>query len=166
MKIRPEEPADIEAITDVTVAAFLTLPISNNTEQFIIKALREAKALTVSLVAESDGQIIGHIAFSPVSVSDGSSGWFGLGPLSVDPDFHRQGIGKALIKEGINRLKALNAQGCFVVGDPKYYQQSGFVHSPDVSLEGVPPYVFLALAFYDHVPHGSVTFHPGFSATH
>jgi putative acetyltransferase len=68
--IRSETDADITVITEVTVAAFKTLEISNHTEQFIIEALRAAKALTISLVAEMDGRVIGHIAFSPVTISD------------------------------------------------------------------------------------------------
>lgn len=70
MKIRKEKEPDVEAITEVTIAAFNTLPISNHTEQFIIKALRDAGALTISLVAEIDSRIAGHIAFSPVTVSE------------------------------------------------------------------------------------------------
>jgi hypothetical protein len=66
--IRNETPDDVFAITEVTLAAFKTLEISSHTEQFIIEALRAAKALTVSLVAEVDGRVIGHIAFSPVTL--------------------------------------------------------------------------------------------------
>ena len=105
--IRDETDADIAAIADVTIAAFETLQISNHTEQFIIEALRAAKVLTVSLVAELDGRVIGHIAFSPVTISDGTCGWYGLGPVSVLPAYQRQGIGKALIREGLSRLKEM-----------------------------------------------------------
>ena len=77
--IRNETPDDIDAITEVTIAAFKTLPISQHTEQFIIEALRAAKALAVSLVAEVDNRVIGHIAFSPVTLSDGTPNWYGLG---------------------------------------------------------------------------------------
>src|SRR4030066_1845957 len=80
--IRDETAADIPIIAEVTVAAFETLAISNHTEQFIIAALRAAKALTVSLVAELDGRVVGHIAFSPVIISDGTRNWYGLGPGS------------------------------------------------------------------------------------
>ena len=66
--IRNETDADVGMITEVTIAAFKTLKISNHTEQFIIEALRVAKALTVSLVAEVDGSVVGHIAFSPVTI--------------------------------------------------------------------------------------------------
>jgi putative acetyltransferase len=101
MIIRKETTSDIEAITQVTIAAFRTLSISNHTEQFIIKALRAAGALTLSLVAEIDGRVIGHIAFSLVTISDGTRNWYGLGPLSVLPEHQRKGIGKALIQEEI-----------------------------------------------------------------
>jgi putative acetyltransferase len=100
--IRSEKDADIDAITTVTVAAFRTLEVSNQTEQFIIEALRAAKALTVSLVAESNDCVVGHIAFSPVTISDGTRNWYGLGPVSVLPEYQRQGIGKALIREGLS----------------------------------------------------------------
>ena len=118
--IRTETSADIEAITKVTSAAFETLEISNHTEQFIIEALRAAKALTVSLVAELDGRVVGHVAFSPVTISDGTQDWYGLGPLSVLPAYQRNGVGKALIQQGLSRVKDLNAQGCCLVGHPQY----------------------------------------------
>jgi putative acetyltransferase len=160
--IRSETNADIGAITEVTIAAFKTLEISNQTEQFIIKALRRAKALTVSLVAELDGRVIGHIAFSPVTISDGTPDWYGLGPVSVLPEYQRQGIGKALIEEGLSRLKALNAQGCCLVGHPDYYKKFGFSNVPGFVHEGVPQEVFLALCFSRHTPQGTVSFHEGF----
>jgi putative acetyltransferase len=79
--IRRETDIDVGAIAAITVAAFKTLAISNHTEQFIIDALRAANALTVSLVAEWDGRVVGHVAFSPVTISDGSQKWYGLGPV-------------------------------------------------------------------------------------
>jgi putative acetyltransferase len=162
--IRSETDADVSAITEVTVAAFKTLAISNHTEQFIIAALRAAKALTVSLVAEVDGRVVGHIAFSPVTISDGSPNWYGLGPVSVLPEYQRQGIGKALIQEGLSRLKDMNAQGCCLVGHPDYYRKFGFKNMPELVLEGVPSEVFFALSLDGHTPHGTVTFHDGFKA--
>src|SRR3990170_4453207 len=160
--IRCETDADIDAIRDVTVSAFKTLEISSHTEQFIIEALRAANALTVSLVAEMDGRVIGHIAFSPVTISDGTPNWYGLGPVSVLPEYQRQGIGKALIKEGLSRLKDINAQGCCLVGHPDYYRKFGFTNIPELVHEGVPPEVFFALSFDGHIPQGTVTFHEGF----
>jgi putative acetyltransferase len=162
--IRKETDADIDAITEVTIAAFNTLEISNHTEQFIIEALRAAKALTVSLVAEKDGCVIGYIAFSPVTISDGTQNWYGLGPVSVLPEYQKQGIGKALIEEGLSRLNDLNAQGCCLVGHPDYYKRFGFKNMPGFVHEGVPPEVFQALTFDGHTPQGTVAFHEGFKA--
>ena len=162
--IRRETYADAAAITEVTVAAFKTLEVSNHTEQFIVAALRAAKALTLSLVAEADGRVIGHIAFSPVAISDGTRNWYGLGPVSVLPEYQRQGIGKALIREGLSRLKNLNAQGCCLVGHPDYYRKFGFKNMPGLVLEGVPPEFFFALSFDGHAPQGTVAFHDAFKA--
>jgi putative acetyltransferase len=162
--IRSEIDTDVNAITDVTVAAFRSLEISNHTEQFIIDALRASKALTISLVAELDGRVIGHIAFSPVTISDGTRNWYGLGPVSVLPEYQRQGIGKALVLEGLSRLKALNANGCCLVGHPDYYRKFGFKNIPGLVVEGVPPEVFFALSFNGHFPKGTVIFHEGFKA--
>jgi len=162
--IRNETEADVGTITEVTIAAFKTLEISNKTEQFIIEALRAAHALTASLVAEVDGRVIGHIAFSPVSISDGTPNWYGLGPVSVLPEYQRKGIGKSLIHEGLSRLKDLNAQGCCLVGHPDYYKKLGFKNISGFVCEGVPPEVFLALSFDGQIPHGTATFHDAFNA--
>ena len=164
MIIRKETASDIEAITQVTIAAFKTLPISNNTEQFIIKALRAAGALTLSLVAEIDGHIVGHVAFSPVIVSDDTKEWYGLGPVSVSPEYQKQGIGKSLINEGLSLLKQMGGQGCALVGDPNYYIRFGFKNYPKLVHEGVPQEVFLALPFNEKIPEGIVVFHEGFMA--
>jgi putative acetyltransferase len=162
--IRSETDADVSAITEVTVAAFKTLEISHHTEQFIIAALRAAKALTLSLVAEADGRVIGHIAFSPVTISDGTRNWYGLGPVSVLPEYQRRGIGSALIREGLSRLKALGAGGCCLVGHPEYYRRFGFENAPGLVCEGVPQDVFFALSIDGHVPQGTVEFHEAFKA--
>jgi putative acetyltransferase len=162
--IRNEMDDDVSTIAEVTVAAFKTLAISNHTEQFIIEALRAADALRVSLVAEVNGRVIGHIAFSPVTISDGTPNWYGLGPVSVLPEHQRQGIGKALIWDGLSRLKDLNARGCCLVGHPDYYKKFGFKNISGLMLEGVPQEVFFALSFDGHTPQGTVTFHEGFKA--
>jgi len=164
MIIRKETNSDIEAISEVTIEAFKTLPISQQTEQFIIKALRKANALTISLVAEVDGRVAGHIAFSPVSISDGAANWYGVGPLSVLPSYHKQGIGKALMLEGIRILKKMGGKGCALVGDPEYYKRFGFRNIPALIHDGVPPEVFLVLPFEDKIPQGKVEFHEGFWA--
>jgi len=165
MIIRKETQSDVRAITDITKAAFENHPYSNNTEQFIINALRAANALTVSLVAEIDGKLVGHIAFSPVTFSDGSENWYGLGPISVLPDCQKQGIGTKLVSEGLSLLKALGAEGCVLVGDPNYYKRFGFSNPDGLQHEGVPQENFLALSFCDRIPTGIVEFHKAFSAT-
>ena len=165
MIIRHETASDVAAIDEVTIAAFETLAISNHTEQFIIGALRAAGTLTLSLVAEIKGQVVGHVAFSPVTISDGSQHWFGLGPVSVSPEYQRQGIGQALIQEGLSQLKALGGQGCCLVGDPNYYKRFRFENIAGLVHEGVPQEVFLALPLKGHVPQGVVVFDEGFKAT-
>ena len=162
--IRDETKHDAAVITEVTAAAFQSLELSNHTEQFIIEALRSAGALTLSLVAEMDGRVVGHIAFSPVAISDGTDNWYGLGPVSVLPMYQRMGIGKALIREGLSRLKDLDAKGCCLVGHPEYYRKSGFENVAGLGLEGIPKEVFFALSFDGRMPHGNVTFHEGFKA--
>ena len=164
--IRDETPADTLAITEVTIAAFRALEVSHQTEHFIVEALRAAQALTVSLVAvaETNGQVLGHLALSPVSLSDGSSDWYGLGPVSVLPAYQRQGIGKALIQEGLSRLRERNARGCCLVGHPDYYRKFGFTNPSGLGHEGVPQEVFFALAFDGRIPQGRVSFHEAFRA--
>jgi len=163
--IRNEESTDFAAISQVTAAAFESMEISDHTEQFVVEALRSAKALTVSLVAEADGMVVGHIAFSPVTLSDGTRDWYGLGPVSVHPDFQRKGIGKALILEGLSRLKNFNAKGCCLVGHPQYYRQFGFRNVEGLVYDGIPAEVFFALTFDGNFPQGNVLFHEAFKAT-
>ena len=162
--IRNEIDADVDAITEVTAAAFKTLEISNHTEQFIIEALRADSALTVSLIAEVDGHVVGHVAFSPVTISDGTQNWYGLGPVSVLPEHQKKGIGKSLILKGISCLKGLNAKGCCLVGHPDYYRKLWFKNVSGLVHEGVPQEVFLAMSFDGQIPQGTVNFHDGFKA--
>ena len=137
---------------------------SRHTEQFIVHALRAAKALTISLVAEDEGKIVGHIAFSPVTITDGSENWYGLRPVSVLLRFQGKGIGAKLIREGLLLLKDLGGQGCVLVGHPAYYPRFGFKNDSKLVYEGVPPEVFFALPFYGNVPKGRVLFHEAFQA--
>ena len=162
--IRNETESDFGSIAEITKAAFENLSVSNHTEQFIIEALRAAKALTISLVAEIGGKVVGHVAFSPVTFSDGSRDWYGLGPISVLPELQKQGIGKSLMHEGLSSLKALGAKGCVLVGDPGYYHRFGFRSFPGLVVEGVPQQYVLALPFEESKTSGAVVFHEGFSA--
>ena len=160
--IRNETESDIREIAAITRAAFEHHPYSKQTEAAIIRELRAAGALSLSLVAELDRQIIGHVAFSRVNISDGSADWYGVGPISVRPDFQRKGIGTALMKEGIARLKTLGASGCILVGDPHFYTRLGFKNDPALFHEGVPPENLLALPFGKKAARGIVHFHDSF----
>jgi len=165
MKLRKETAGDIESITEVTIEAFREHPVSNQTEHYIINSLRNAGALTISLVALIDECIVGHIAFSPVKISDGTEDWYGLGPVSVLPKYQKQGIGKALVIEGLTILQELGAKGCALVGFPEYYQRFGFKNYPELVFEGIPQEAFLLLPFDDNIPQGTIEFHEAFLAT-
>lgn len=162
--IRNDTTYDAAVIREITIAAFESMEISSHTEQFIIEALRTANALSISLVAEVDDRVVGHIAFSPVTISDGSDNWYGLGPVLVLPQYQRMGVGKALIDEGLTRLMDLNAKGCCLVGHPQYYTKFGFENVSGLIVEDVPQEVFFALSFDGQFPQGIVTFHDGFKA--
>ncbi|MBM6583877.1 GNAT family N-acetyltransferase [Microvirga sp. BT689] len=162
VRIRPERPEDVDTIHNLTTAAFKHMPYSSQTEAAIVDALRRADALTVSLVATKDGAIVGHVAFSPVTINGEENGWYGLGPVSIWPVEQWKGIGHALIREGLSRLMDLNAEGCVVLGSPSYYSRFGFVSDPELRYGDVPPEHFQRLCFTDIVPKGEVAFHPGF----
>ncbi|ESK54348.1 GNAT family N-acetyltransferase [Acinetobacter tjernbergiae] len=163
--IRNEQMADIQAIFDLTEVAFREQEYSSHTEQFIVNALRDSNQLTVSLVAENDQNIVGHIALSPVQISDRTKGWYGLGPISVLPKYQAQGIGSQLMKAGLVALKDLQAAGCVLLGDPQYYGRFGFKADTRLILEGVPAEYFQILTFSEIVPTGYVTYADAFNAT-
>ncbi|MEZ5539301.1 MAG: N-acetyltransferase [Pseudomonadales bacterium] len=162
--IRDEREADIPAITDVTAATFLHAEHASHTEQFVVTALRNAGVLTVSKVAESYGKVIGHVAVSPVEISDGSERWFGLGPISVLPEYQKQGVGSKLMHAALDALRQKNAQGCVLLGDPNYYHRFGFAADSRLVLPDVPPEYFQALLMAGDFPVGVVTYHDGFNA--
>lgn len=162
MPIRPEQPADADAIRALTTEAFATAPHRSGTEAAIVDALRAAGALTLSLVAVEGNEIVGHVAFSPVTIDGAERGWFGLGPVSVRPRRQRGGIGSELIREGLRRLRAMGAEGCVLLGDPAYYGRFGFAADPALVLEGVPPEYFVRLGFGAAVPTGTMRYHAAF----
>lgn len=161
MLIRPERTGDEISIRRLTTRAFAGAPHSSGTEADIVDRLRAGGALAISLVADDAGSIVGHIAFSPVAAG-GATGWFGLGPVSVEPDMQRRGIGGALIDDGLSRLRAMGARGCVLLGDPAYYARFGFAAVPALTYPGPPPEYFQALAFDGAVPAGIVTYHAAF----
>jgi putative acetyltransferase len=164
LRVRAETPADCEAIETLTVAAFLNAPHTRRTEQHIVNALRKAGRLTVSLVAHIDAGLIGHVALSPVSISDGTASWFGLGPISVVPRLQRLGVGSRLMREGLRTLREQGASGCVVLGEPEYYGRFGFRANPALVLPGVPAQYFQAVAFDSSTPQGTVSYHEAFEA--
>jgi putative acetyltransferase len=160
--IRPETPADHAAIYDLTKRAFAPMPYAGGDEQDLINQLREAGALAISLVAELDGRIVGHIAFSPAFAADGSEGWYALGPVSAEPELKHQGIGSAIIKAGIAMLRERDAAGCVLVGSPAYYTRFGFRPFPDLCPKGEPAEFFQILPLRTQIPTEVVGFHPLF----
>ncbi len=163
VRVREENTADLPLIEALTREAFLTAAHGSATEHLIVAALRWAGALSVSLVAQSGATLIGHVGVSPVAISDGTSGWFGLGPLAVLPRWQRRGVGSRLMQAALLRLRERSAAGCVVLGDPAFYGRFGFRPSPDLILPGVPPAYFQALAFDSPPAHGTVAYHPAFA---
>lgn len=164
MRIRPESPADASAINAVTERAFKEAPHSDGSEPHIVRALRDAAALAVSLVAEEDGVVVGHVAVSAVTLTAGSVAWYGLGPISVEPARQGQGIGSLLMSAAIQHLTELGAAGCVVLGDPAYYGRFGFAERPGLVYPGVPAEYFLALPLGASTPQGEVAYHAAFTS--
>ena len=166
LTIREEQPSDIPAIHALTRAAFAKATHADGNEQDIVDALRADGDLTLSLVATNmDEAIIGHIAFSPVAISDGTQGWYGAGPVSVMPTRQRTGIGSELAEDGIERLRKIGARGIVLLGDPGYYGRFGFSCDPGLFLRDAPPEYFQVRALTDDPrPKGEVTYAPGFGA--
>lgn len=165
IRIRQETPTDASAIEVVIVAAFFDARHTGHNEQFIVKALRKSGELTLSLVADDNGTIVGHVAVSPVMISDGTSGWFGLGPISVLPERQGRGIATRLMEHALAGLRKLGASGCVVLGDPNYYSRFGFGPEASLVLPGVPPENFMAISFNGLLPAGIVSYHDSFAAS-
>ncbi|WP_018239713.1 GNAT family N-acetyltransferase [Ensifer sp. BR816] len=162
MIIRPESDRDRAVIHEVTAAAFAGQPYSDQSEPLIIDRLRAADALTLSLVAAEGDEVLGHIAFSPVTITPPATGWYGLGPVSVRPDKQGQGIGSTLVREGLDKLRALGAAGCVLAGNPAFYQRFGFRNDPALVFPGCAPQYFLVLALSEARVSGTVAYHPAF----
>ena len=162
MKIRHETPADVRKIRSTVTAAFRDAEHAGGNEAQIIDSLREASALSVSLVADDGDEVVGHVAFSPVQMSSGDINWYGLGPVSVIPSKQRQGIAERLIRAGLQQIKELGARGCVVLGDPDYYCRFGFKSDPDLHFADVPPEYFQRLVMDGEPPKGFVSYDPSF----
>lgn len=164
IRLRVERPEDAPIIYALTEAAFTGLPFSDGVEPRVIDALRAAGALTLSLVATDGDEIVGHVAFSPVTIDARAGDWFGLGPVSVWPHRQRNGIGQALIREGLRRLRSMGAGGCVLLGAPAYYARFGFERDPRLRHAGGPAWAFQCLTLNGPRPVGEVSFHPAFDA--
>lgn len=168
LQIRAETEADHAGAAILIGRVFAGHPHSSGTEASIVQGLRAAGALAVALVAEDDAGLAGHVAYSPVTVDGRYIGWAGLGPLAVHPRRQNQGVGAALVAEGLARVRARGARGCVVMGDPAYYGRFGFRVQPGLVYPGPPPDHFLALSFtsddaQDGLPKGTVAYHAAFS---
>ena len=164
MIIRPETDADIATIRALTKAAFGKTPHTSGTEHLIVDALREAGDLFLSLVAEDAGEIVGHVAISPVTISDGTPAWYGLGPISVTPERQLKGIGSKLMNRVLGDLRKSGAAGCVLLGDPGYYSRFGFKPDAGLVLPDIPPPYFQVISFGSAIPAGTVRYAEGFDA--
>ncbi|WP_169546277.1 GNAT family N-acetyltransferase [Sneathiella aquimaris] len=160
---REETHKDAATITDIIKRAFEKHPHSDQKEHLIVQRLRDQSALTLSLVAEVSGTVVGHIAFSPVTINGDSLDWVGLGPVSVDPDYQNIGIGSGLIKNGLRRIEDSKANGCVLLGEPGFYSRFGFTTSIKLTLPDVPADYFMVRPFGRCVPTGTVSYHSAFS---
>lgn len=160
--IRPELPQDHAVIGVVTQAAFAGAPHSDGSEVGVVERLRKDGDLALSLVAQDGERIVGHVALSPVTISDGSKGWFGLGPISVLPPLQGQAIGAQLMQRAIADMRALGAQGIVLLGDPAYYGRFGFEHDPALRYPGPPPEYFQRLVLEGEAPSGTVDYAKAF----
>ena len=161
--IRRESIDDRDAIRSLAARAFSSLSFSDGTEPRVIDALREANALALSLVAVLHEEIVGHVAFSKVG-PPAQSGWFALGPVSVEPPLQRRGVGSQLVEAGLQTMRTQGAKGCVLVGDHRYYHRFGFVVAPTFAPPGYPPRYFQVVLFGESLPEAPVVFHPAFSA--
>ncbi len=167
VQLRPEEPGDVGAITEVIDAAFQTAA-----ESRLVVALREAGALSVSLVAATEERIVGHVALSPVAVNGITAGqrWLGLAPLAVLPEWQRRGIGADLVQAALAIAGARQAALVFVLGRPSYYDRLGFEAATPLGwrcIYEVPEPAFRVHRLADghrSPPPGTVTYHPAFDA--
>ncbi len=175
MLIRDERPDDASRITQIQYAAFTNHPLNppgaEPVEHRIVEGLRASGALTLSLLAEIDGQTIrqtvgqavGHVALSPAVVGQEKRGWHLLGPIGVLPRFQGRGTGSALVHEALRRMRALGAKGVVLVGDPGFYARFGFEAVQGLAYPGVPDQFVLAVRLGDTVPQGEILAHRAFA---
>ena len=162
--IRPDTAADHLPIEALLRAAFAGNPHSDGSEALIVARLRARGRLARSLVASgADGVLLGHCAFSPVTIDGADLGWMGLGPLGVLPAAQGKGVGAALVEAGLALLRADGAAGCVVLGEPAYYRRFGFRNETRLRYPGAPPEYFMAALMNEEmVPEGLVRYDEAF----
>ena len=128
MVIRPEQPGDVAAIHAVHASAFPT-----DAEARLVDGLRAGGHLSLSFVADDEGRIVGHVAFSPVTLA-GTADGLGLAPLSVTPKHQRTGIGSQLVQAGLAAAASAGIRFVVVLGHPGYYPRFGFRRAAEVRL--------------------------------
>ncbi|MBM6939716.1 N-acetyltransferase [Pseudoflavonifractor phocaeensis] len=167
MHIRKETATDYEIVYSVVKRAFENAEHADGNEQDLVNALRKGDAFIpeLSLVAEADGKIVGHIMFTRATV-DGKP-VLALAPLSVLPEYQRKGIGKALIQEGHKIAKELGYTHAIVLGSEKYYPKSGYSPAEGFGIKApfdAPSENFMAcvLSETDVEIHGTIKYAPEF----
>jgi len=142
--IRAEKGIDREAVRAVNISAF-----NSPAEANLVDLLRQQAHPNISLVAEECGQVVGHIVFSPVSLSNHPDvKMMGLGPMAVVPTHQRKGIGSALVRAGLDRCRSLGFQAVVVLGHSEYYPRFGFSPAANFGIcseYDVPEDVFMVL---------------------
>jgi putative acetyltransferase len=165
MLIRAEKESDRDAVFAVNLSAFET-----PAEATLVDVLREQAQPVLSLVAEENGNVVGHIMFSPVSLSENPDlKVMGLAPMAVAPEHQRKGIGSALVRAGLEQCRQLGFVAVVVLGHPEYYPRFGFSPSSRFGIDSeyeVPEEVFMAVeleseALSGHT--GRVKYHHAFS---
>jgi putative acetyltransferase len=165
INIHHETHEDLFAIYQVNQLAF-----GRENEAQLVDKIRENDAILLSLVAESNGKVAGHILFSPVTITDNDFQWLavGLGPMAILPEFQRRGIGSALIHAGLDELKKIGQTVVIVLGHPDYYPRFGFKPSRPFGIQweiDVPEEVFMVAELNPGALNGRmgiVHYHPVF----
>ena len=163
--IRIETPADILGVRAVNEAAFET-----SAEAALVDALRENGKFTLSLIAEVEGEIAGHILFTDIEMDPGGAEprMLGLAPMAVLPGMQGKGIGSALVRRGLEDCRELGYRGVVVLGHPDYYPRFGFAPASGHGIScvyEVPDEVFMAVALGSaELPRGRALFQPEFEA--